>query len=460
MNANPDLEASRPSLARYGRLVSVSLPCEGMSARDFLRHAVGQARLYWEDPQDGIALAGAGIALELMGWGQARFTSVQAQAQELFADAHLETEPLAMPRLFGGFAFRDDFVPDNTWADFTPAHFVLPHYQLVQHGEQSTLTINAHVPHDENLADALISLREALQARIAWLKATPAPANPASNPVLAHDYPMTFAEWEQAIVHVTARMKRAELKKIVLSRVAELRFMHRVNVDSALDDLAQKYPQTYRFLFEPRPYHAFYGATPEMLADVRGRTLRTMGLAGSVRRGQTPQEDDALAQQLLQDPKERYEHGLVVEAIRARLEASAQAVRVAPTGVMRLSNIQHLYTPIEADLRGEDGALAWVARLHPTPALGGEPRELALEAIGQYESVTRGWFGAPIGWLDARGGGQFAVAIRSAVAQDRRVWLYAGAGIVAESVAQREWDETALKFKPMLQAHNAEARGA
>jgi menaquinone-specific isochorismate synthase len=421
-----------------------------------LRHAVGQARVYWESHRDGFALAGAGVALELMGWGQTRFESVQAQAQELFADAHLEAEAWATPRLFGGFAFRDDFVPDNTWADFTPAHFILPHYQLVQRGEQSTLTLNAHVPHDESLADVVPSLREALQARIAWLLSAPASEGVADNPVLAHDYPMRFEDWEQAILHATARMKRGELQKIVLSRVAELRFMHRVNVDSALDDLAQKYPQTYRFLFEPRPYHAFYGATPEMLADVRGRTLHTMGLAGSIRRGQTPQEDDALAEQLLNDPKERSEHGLVVEAIRARLTASAQAVRVAPTSVMKLPNIQHLYTPITADLRADEGVLAWVARLHPTPALGGEPRELALEAIGQYESVTRGWFGAPIGWLDASGGGQFSVAIRSAVAQDRRVWLYAGAGIVAESVARKEWDETALKFKPMLHAHNVQ----
>jgi menaquinone-specific isochorismate synthase len=93
-----------------------------------------------------------------------------------------------------------------------------------------------------------------------------------------------------------------------------------------------------------------------------------------------------------------------------------------------------------------------IAALHPTPALGGSPRELAMQLIGEYEPVPRGWYAAPVGWIDRNLNGQFGVAIRSAVAQEKRVWLYAGAGIVAESEPQKEWDETALKFKPMLNA--------
>ena len=90
--------------------------------------------------------------------------------------------------------------------------------------------------------------------------------------------------------------------------------------------------------------------------------------------------------------------------------------------------------------------------LHPTPAMGGVPQAQAMDYIAQAEPVPRGWYASPVGWIDHNLDGAFAVAIRSAVSQNERVWLYAGAGIVADSIPQKEWDETALKFKPMLGA--------
>ena len=112
-----------------------------------------------------------------------------------------------------------------------------------------------------------------------------------------------------------------------------------------------------------------------------------------------------------------------------------------------------MHTPIHAQLKVASGLLPLADTLHPTPALGGDPRHIALGLIRQLEPIPRGWYGAPVGWLDAQLDGQFAVAIRSAVAQESRVWIYAGAGIVARSQAQAEWDETALKLRPMLDAH-------
>jgi menaquinone-specific isochorismate synthase len=119
---------------------------------------------------------------------------------------------------------------------------------------------------------------------------------------------------------------------------------------------------------------------------------------------------------------------------------------------MTLKNIQHLHTPIHATLREKEGVLPWVERLHPTPALGGQPREEAMRFIEINEPVLRGWYGAPVGLIRPNLEGEFCVAIRSAVAQDNRAWLYAGCGIVATSQPDNEWDETALKFKAMLDA--------
>jgi menaquinone-specific isochorismate synthase len=263
---------------------------------------------------------------------------------------------------------------------------------------------------------------------------------------------MPYETWADRIASAQAHFATGELNKVVLSRVCEIRLADRVNVDGALRYLADHYSECYRFLFEPRPFHAFYGATPELLADVYGHTVRSMALAGSIRRGNSLSHDAELAAQFLKDPKERYEHQLVIDKLRERLGQMTDELHVAETGIYRLSNIQHLYTPFEGRLTHDSGVLPVVAALHPTPALGGDPRDRAMEVIRESEPVPRGWYAAPVGWIDRHMNGQFGVAIRSAVAQDKRVWLYAGAGIVAESIPEKEWAETALKFRPMLDA--------
>lgn len=452
LNSTPDFQ---PIPQHYGRLVSDSLPCPGVTLRQFLQQAQGQPRYYWESSRDVLAFAGSGTAIELVAWGEKRFETIHERARELFAGAvnFNTTELLAAPRLFGGFAFREDFVPDNTWWDFTPAHFVLPHYQLLSLNGQTWLTINANLPLDEDPTGIQAELREALQAKIAELRAGAGQGETAVRPQPVElDYPMDFATWRDKILSATARMKQGELNKVVLSRVAEVRFDRPVDVLAALEYLAGAYPETYRFLFEPRPSHAFYGATPELLVDVRGSELATMALAGSMRRGETAEADEANASALLASEKDRYEHQLVIDQMRGRLEPLTDELLIGETGIMRLSNILHIHTPISGRLKGQGGVLPLVRALHPTPALGGDPRELAMAIIREMEPVPRGWYAAPIGWIDQNMDGQFGVAIRSAVAQDRRVWMYAGAGIVAASDPEKEWDETALKFRPMLDA--------
>ncbi|MFQ5419554.1 MAG: hypothetical protein ACE5EY_04245, partial [Anaerolineae bacterium] len=153
------------------RLISYSQPAPGVSAATFLNAARGSERFFWEDVRDGIVFAGFGTAVNLYAWGETRFASIQQQAKALFADAVLlnQTSPLAAPRLFGGFAFRDDFVPENAWASFQPAHFSLPHYQLVQVSGDVWLTINAFIPKADDPAESLPVLQEALAARHALL---------------------------------------------------------------------------------------------------------------------------------------------------------------------------------------------------------------------------------------------------------------------------------------------------
>ena len=445
---------------RYGRLVSAGVPVQNINPVTFLRASEGQPRFYWESGNDHIAFAASGIAAEIVEWGENRFERTRLHCAEIFAGATMlgDAPTFARPRLFGGFSFSDQFIPDITWADFSPAHMVLPHFQLFSSDGAQWLTINAHVPFGENPHDIREDLLAALDAKIEQINrirdhdAAPSVSSGTGSPVDNLNYPMPFSHWSSAIDGLTQEMKTSQLKKVVLARVAELYLTSTIDISDVLDYLAQQYQMSYRFLFEPRPGVMFYGATPELLISVQDRLFATMALAGSAPRGVSDDEDRRFADELLASDKDRYEHQIVIERIVSRLDPVAETLRQEDTSVLKLSNIQHLYTAISGKLCKLMHVLSLVELLHPTPALGGEPRNIALERIDELEPVPRGWYAAPVGWVDAEQNGQFTVAIRSAVAQQNRVWLYAGSGIVAGSNAQKEWQETALKFHPMLNA--------
>ena len=443
-----------PTRHPAGRLLSVSQPCPGLNLRDFLCQARGGPRFAIEHRCSGLALAGAGITAELVAWSD-RFRAIERQARALYAGAVIDPDGPQQrePRLFGGFAFQDNFVPDNTWTIWSPAWFVLPHFQFSQTKNGAWLTLNVQIPEEEEPAETLVELRAALRARCKALQEGAHAGETAASPrLLALEYPMTRSTWERIITTARQRIRDTALEKVVLSRVAEMRFSAAPDVDQALATLRESYPDCWRFLFEPRSGHAFFGATPELLTELKGRQLRSMALAGSAHRGDSPATDEALAQQLLNDQKERHEHALVVDAICARLGDLGKLQGPAGPQVLKLANIQHLLTPLTCTLHRAGGLLPLVEQLHPTPALGGVPRELALKHISELEPVPRGWFASPVGCLDQRLDGIFVVAIRSAISQERRLWLYAGVGVVADSVAQREWEESELKFQPALAA--------
>ncbi len=437
-----------------GRLISVACPAPTVTPLEFLAAGDGEARFYWSDSGEGTTFAGIGSAANLIAWGENRFAGIEAQHRPLFTNGILpqNAPPLATPRLFGGFSFRDDFNPDNAWATFPPAQFTLPHFQLGSDGEDRWLTLNALIPADEDAADILPALTEALTARLeSFAKSRSTP--PKSARLVEIRYPVSPQMWKEMIESAVEQISQTELEKVVLSHICELWFQDDIDPLPALKRLNRQYPDCYRFLIEPRPRHAFLGATPELLAHTTGKTIHTMALAGSAPRSDDNAQDDAYGVELMNSGKERLEHQLVVDAIRRRLEPIAKRLNIpAQPKLLKLGNIQHLYTPIYGQMSQSSGILPLIQLLHPTPALGGSPRHLALQFIQEAERAPRGWYAAPIGMIDAQLDGTFGVAIRSAVLQHRRAWLHAGGGIVPGSVAEREWAETELKFKPMLNA--------
>ena len=202
-----------PLNERYGRLLSCSLPCSGISFAGFLAAAAGDTRIYWENQNDSIAFAGSGSAVELMAWGAGRYDRIATDARDLFGGAHLAGggDPQAGPRLFGGFAFRSDFTPDNTWSIYSPAHFILPHYQLTRHQGRMWLTINTQIPQDEKPDMLVGDLQAALRQKIAQLQADEcAAAACQQSELLRITYPLDFPQWERMITEATNRIRAGE----------------------------------------------------------------------------------------------------------------------------------------------------------------------------------------------------------------------------------------------------------
>lgn len=446
-----DIDASPPQ----GTLTSASRHIVGITTEHVLAAGRGRERMFSRAP-NGASIAGFGAAAEIFGYGHGRVRDVAAQARTLFSGAVLDPHApaSAQPRLFGGFAFRDDFVPDEAWSAFHPAHFLLPHVQFTQDADSAGgwLTLSALAAPDDDIADTRHALYAALDAHTARISAqTPGTNHPRARTADVR-FPMDLSAWTSLVDHALDEIHAGRIIKVVLARMCELRSSAEFDIAQVIADLNTEYPECYRFVFEPRPGHAFLGATPELLVRTQGRAMETMALAGSQARGATPDQDAALAAALLASEKDMREHRLVLDALLERLRESATALEPGQTDVMRLRNIQHLHTPLHATLQTPAAVLSAVETLHPTPALGGTPREEALGFLCEHEPVTRGWYAAPVGWFDAALDGEFCVAIRSAVVQNARAWLYAGCGIVAGSIPQREWDETGLKFRPMLRA--------
>ena len=273
--------------------------------------------------------------------------------------------------------------PTLTWTGFHPGHFILPHYQYVTQGGHSWLTINALLTPEEDATAVFPLLEEALDAQAALLgMGEDGVAGRASDKLtgqghgeqadVAIDYPLRYDEWEKLIEKAVRTLGDTPLQKVVLARIAELRASDPIGVLQMLTHLCAEYPDCYSFMFEPQPGHAFLGATPELLVRVQGEGLETMALAGSIQRGRTAAEDAELAAALLASVKDRHEHALVVNALRDILQPLCSRLTMAPEPtVLSLTNIQHLYTPVEGRLRTEVGVLPLVEALHPTPAMGG-----------------------------------------------------------------------------------------
>ena len=438
------------------RLVSISLEVESLDPLAVLESIFEPAELhfYAERPAEGWAVAGAEAVLAFEAHGPGRFAACQQFIDDVLARTIAVggwPRPFAGPHFLGAFAFFDEV---EAGEPFPPARLFVPRWQVARTPGHTVAVANLVV---EPAADL-----EALATKV-WRAHAKFRAFDYSAPDFAERAPaaggVTVAEtggadfFRRAVAQAIAMIAEGRLHKIVLARCKELTAAGRLHPLRVLNDLRQRFPDCYAFSFSNGAGQSFIGASPERLLRVEQGTLLTEALAGSAPRGRTASEDAALGGALLRSEKDLREQGMVLESILRRLAPlGLQPERPARPVLLRLANVQHLQTPVRAALPAGVRLLDALARLHPTPAVGGSPREAACAHIRGLELFPRGLYAGPLGWIDPTGGGEFFVGIRSALIDGARARAYAGGGIVAGSDPETEFAETELKFHALLDA--------
>ncbi|MFD7133638.1 isochorismate synthase MenF [Streptomyces sp. NPDC059894] len=424
--------------------------------------------LLWQSAWDRGSLVALGTAHDLTARGATRIPRTRTAWERLVRDAVTGGHPGdglptgQGPLLVGGFSFAPagDFAaagPSPT-APLPEALMWVPALQMrgsAGLSPMAELRLNAVVhPQDdpEQTAKSLVHLAERCLPEGAAPRSADAP-EPSSRPPSAVRELPPAGEWKDLVGQAVDRIRAGAFEKVVVAREVRVTTGTPFDLPAALERLRRTYPDATVFAVG-HGTHTFIGATPEYLVRLGGGTVHALGLAGTAPRGSTPRLDAELEKQLTESAKIRHEHDVVVRMLVDALRATCAHVD-AGTGpsVLKLANVQHLATVVEGSgVQPGLGVLRFVERLHPTPALGGHPREAALDWLVRNEGLERGWYAGTVGWTDTSGQGEFAVAIRCALVRDDTASLYAGCGIVADSDPEDEYQETLVKLRPMLHA--------
>lgn len=402
-----------------------------------------EARLvFWSAVREDFSLLGFGCVDEFTTPPGQSWATLQIAWQTLLDGAVIEGDH--HPLLCGGFAFDATADRQDAWRTFPGAALTLPRFLLARQNGRTRLTVNLRITADSD------PYRLFAATRADWARLLARPLPPPRATAAPPPSPAGERLWRDKVALAVTTIRAGRLRKVVLART------ERIGVDqpmvTILDTLRANRSGAYLFAFS-RDGTCFLGASPERLIRFRHGWLRTCALAGSAPRAGSPVEDRRLGRALLASRKDRHEHALVVETLCGALAGYCRRLRHPRRPLLcKLRHIQHLLTPIAGQAREGILLLDLLERLHPTPAVGGLPRDAALGFIRRAEGLDRGWYAGPVGWIDHRGEGEFAVALRSALLRDGLAELYAGCGIVADSDPEAEFRETCVKLRPMTLA--------
>ncbi|NEU32578.1 isochorismate synthase [bacterium LRH843] len=416
----------------------------------FAAGSVHGERFLWKAPSNELMI-GIGICKKIE-FDQAanRFSHIEEEWDRFLENAIIINEMDVSgtgPLMFGGFSFDPFKEKTKLWSKFSGSLFHVPKFMYSEINGQAYMTTNVLCTEhdDQSLVEEIDDGKNALFSSLST-------SYHCESHKLLKEIEVNPVEWMKKVDLIIDELKEGPLKKVVLAREMRLLFDRPVQLEMVLYKLMQMQGDSFIFAFESNG-DCFVGATPERLVKKQEQHLFITCLAGSIPRGETKEEDQELGETLLNDQKSLVEHQYVVDMIEAAMEKSCVEVTMpGQPQLMKLRDIQHLYTPVTGIVKPDTSLLLLVDLLHPTPALGGLPQKESVEKIREVEELDRGFYAAPLGWMDYKGDGDFVVSIRSGLIQGKEASIFAGCGVVRDSITKSEYEETNVKFRPMLSA--------
>lgn len=404
-----------------------------------------------EEPGRGrSAVAALGSALTIEAAGPGRFGEVGTRWRAAVAEAACEPPegpPGAGLIATGGFAFAPDGGAGPPWTGFAPASLIVPEIAFARREHDVRMTVAALCAPDDTVADVVERVAARAEALVDPPLAMLDP-DPVGRATVSGTMPPEH--YVDAVARAVERIRDGVMEKVVLAREVQVHAPADHEPGAVLGVLREAFPDCFVFAVG-RGDSTFVAASPELLLRREGMRVATLALAGSTRRSADPAVDDHLGEQLLRSAKDREEQAIVSRRIERALRPHALWVTAAEEPVVvRMANIQHLATPIRAQLSAPRSAVELAGLLHPTPAVGGEPWAAAQPQIPALEGMDRGWYAGPVGWTDSNEDGEFCVALRCALLTGPVARCYAGVGVVRDSDPAAELAETEVKLSALL----------
>ena len=410
---------------------------------------------YIERAADEEALAGAEAVVEARFSGAERFARAQSFADEILdntiAVGDLDV-PFTGPHFFTAFTF-DDVVVEGS--GFAPATIFLPRWQVSRSGGKYGAVANMRIDADADIDQLVQRVWGAYKKFSAfdYSNETSAAFQSEKQTVVKQAQQLTANAYSETVEEALRDIQSGIYEKIVLAREVKLVADTPWQPLDALNSLRERFARCFTFSFGGGGGRSFIGATPERLLRVWNGQLLTEAIAGSAPRGSTAGEDARFARALLESKKDLHEHACVRDSILRRLDELGISGRtIAAPRLLQLANLQHLQSVIEAEVNRQVHLLEIVQKMHPTPAVGGTPREKAVPRIHELEQFDRGLYSGVVGWFNHLNEGEMIVGLRSALVEGTEARLYAGAGIVDGSIPEKEMEETELKLNALLNA--------
>lgn len=439
-------------------ILQIQFDIKSLPSLRLLKHlsGTGSKQFYFSRPDENYSLTGIGSVLEKQFSGSSRLE----EAEDFFIHWKNYTQYIGQngskEQSDQIFLFQSTFFPEapgDLWSGFAPVSLVLPKFLIQSTEDKTALSINLLVRPHSSFSRISDDLAQGYSWIISQIQVLDNQSTIPGQPEEVSHQPVNSDRWTELVQRGVDGIKEQRFEKVVLSSQLRLRSSRQFNVYDITQRLELNYPNCTTFLLRNETGKTFLGATPEEFAQVKNGILHCDALAGSIQRGDSEFEDMQLGRELLESEKDRAEHRYVVEFLKHTLQSLVTTLSYPDSpDLLRLQNVQHLYTPFEGNVRQDTSLFQIIEKLHPTPAVGGIPVQRAVEFIAGHENYERGCYASPLGFLTSAGEMDLVVGLRSGLFDGNHATLFAGAGIVEDSDPAIEYDEIMMKFKPMLTA--------